>query len=167
MKWDTVVEQKAVELGRYLVRRPDEIDFCEPYPKLGRTDGREVRERITKLSRAGSGQTRNWWEQPVLPEEEGTKGEIVQNLCASDGETQGMPLILYFSWHTVEAFTSDLDKLFSSAERFFVEYAYDSGRVDYHERLCNELSRGERTRRNSWRLCRTPPQIRHSTNCST
>ena len=28
---------------------------------------------------------------------------------------------------------------------FFVEYAYDSGRVDYHERLCNELSRGERS----------------------
>ena len=31
-KWDTVVEQKTAELGRYLVGRTGRLDFLEPFP---------------------------------------------------------------------------------------------------------------------------------------
>jgi len=56
-----------------------------------------------------------------------------------------LPLSLYFSWHTPEAFTTEFVELFSAAEIFFVEYGYDSGLVEYHERLYNELSKGKKT----------------------
>ena len=49
LKWDTVIEQKAVELGRYLVGRTDSLDFSEPSPGLKRTDGLELRRRILSL----------------------------------------------------------------------------------------------------------------------
>jgi hypothetical protein len=50
LKWDTVVEQKAVELARYLVGRAGELDFSEPSPNLRRTDDEELRRRILGLS---------------------------------------------------------------------------------------------------------------------
>jgi CRISPR-associated protein Cas1 len=50
LKWDTVIEQKAVELGRYLVGRTRGLDFSEPSPDLRRTDDRELRRRILSLS---------------------------------------------------------------------------------------------------------------------
>ena len=34
LKWDTVIEQKTVELGRYLTSRTGRLDFCEPSPNL-------------------------------------------------------------------------------------------------------------------------------------
>ena len=34
LKWDTVIEQKTVELGRYLVGRTSGVDFSEPQPNL-------------------------------------------------------------------------------------------------------------------------------------
>ena len=34
LKWDTVIEQKTVELGRYLVGRTGRLDFSEPSPKM-------------------------------------------------------------------------------------------------------------------------------------
>ena len=49
LKWDTVIERKTVELGRYLVGRSSEIDFSEPPPMLTRTDDRELRNRILNL----------------------------------------------------------------------------------------------------------------------
>jgi CRISPR-associated protein Cas1 len=49
LKWDRVIEQKTVELGRYLVGRSSEIDFSEPPPMLTRTDDRELRNRILNL----------------------------------------------------------------------------------------------------------------------
>ena len=52
MKWDTVIEQKAVELGRYLVGRSTELDFSEPSPDLHRTDDRELRRQILGLSQS-------------------------------------------------------------------------------------------------------------------
>jgi CRISPR-associated protein Cas1 len=52
LKWDTVIEQKTVELGRYLVGRTSELDFLEPSPNLHRTDERELRRRIQGLSQS-------------------------------------------------------------------------------------------------------------------
>jgi CRISPR-associated protein Cas1 len=49
-KWDTVIEQKTVELGRYLIGRTAELDFSEPSPKLARDDDREIRKRILSIS---------------------------------------------------------------------------------------------------------------------
>ena len=46
LKWDTVVEQKAVEFGRYLVSRSGRLDFEESFPNLRRTDDEELRRRI-------------------------------------------------------------------------------------------------------------------------
>jgi CRISPR-associated protein Cas1 len=50
LKWDTVIEQKAVELGRFLVGRSSKMDFSEPSPTLSRGDERELRRRILSLS---------------------------------------------------------------------------------------------------------------------
>jgi len=50
LKWDTVIEQKTVELARYLFGRTGRLDFSEPSADLHRTDGRELRIRILALS---------------------------------------------------------------------------------------------------------------------
>jgi hypothetical protein len=50
LKWDTVIEQKAAEIGRYLTDRSSNLDISEPSPKLNRTDDRELRRRILSLS---------------------------------------------------------------------------------------------------------------------
>jgi hypothetical protein len=34
LKWDTVIERKATELGHYLVGRSGRLDFSEPSPGL-------------------------------------------------------------------------------------------------------------------------------------
>ena len=52
LKWDTVIEQKTSELGRYLVGRTSRLDFSEPSPDLHRTDDREVRRQILGLSQS-------------------------------------------------------------------------------------------------------------------
>jgi hypothetical protein len=52
LKWDTVIEQKAAELGRYLVGRTDRLDFSEPSLNVRRTDERELRRRIVGLSQS-------------------------------------------------------------------------------------------------------------------
>jgi CRISPR-associated protein Cas1 len=52
LKWDTVIEQKTVELGRYLVGRSRRLDFSEPSPRLARADDRELRRRILDLSQS-------------------------------------------------------------------------------------------------------------------
>jgi CRISPR-associated protein Cas1 len=51
-KWDTVIEQKANELGRFLVGRTDTLDFSDPSPTLRQTDDRELRRRILSLSQS-------------------------------------------------------------------------------------------------------------------
>jgi CRISPR-associated protein Cas1 len=50
LKWDTVIEQKANELGRFLVGKSSELDFAEPTSKLERPDSREIRARIFALT---------------------------------------------------------------------------------------------------------------------
>ena len=54
-KWDTVIEQKANELGRFLVGRTDTLDFSAPSPTLRQTDDRELRRRILSLDQSGAG----------------------------------------------------------------------------------------------------------------
>jgi len=49
-KWDTIIEQKTVELGRFLIDRSARLDFMEPTPTLRRIDDREFRKRILSLS---------------------------------------------------------------------------------------------------------------------
>ena len=50
LKWDTVIEQKTVELGRYLVGRAGKPNLSEPSPTLNRMDGLDLRRRILNLS---------------------------------------------------------------------------------------------------------------------
>jgi CRISPR-associated protein Cas1 len=50
LKWDTVIEQKAVELGRFLIDRSTRLDFAEPASTLYRIDDRQLRKRILSLS---------------------------------------------------------------------------------------------------------------------
>ena len=54
LKWDTVIEQKTAQLGRYLVGRSSEIDFSELSPTLDRTDDGELRRRILSLSQSNT-----------------------------------------------------------------------------------------------------------------
>jgi len=49
MKWDTVIEQKAIELGRFLVGRSPALDFSDPSPSL-MTNERELRSRVIRLT---------------------------------------------------------------------------------------------------------------------
>jgi len=50
LKWDTIVEQKTVELSRYLVSRTGGLDFSEPSLELNVTDDLGLRRRILSLS---------------------------------------------------------------------------------------------------------------------
>jgi CRISPR-associated protein Cas1 len=50
LKWDTLIEQKTVELGGYLVGRTPKLDFSEPSPNLHGMDDRELRRRILSLT---------------------------------------------------------------------------------------------------------------------
>jgi len=53
-KWDTIIELKAAELGRYLAGQSNEINFSQPYLELKRTDSLERRRRILGLSQANA-----------------------------------------------------------------------------------------------------------------
>jgi len=52
LKWDTVIQEKTNELGRYLSGRCQRLDFSELAPVLERTDDRAVRDRILTLQRS-------------------------------------------------------------------------------------------------------------------
>jgi CRISPR-associated protein Cas1 len=49
LKWDTVIQQKANELGRYLIGRSRSLDLSGPATVLERTDNRGMREVILSL----------------------------------------------------------------------------------------------------------------------
>jgi len=55
LKWDTVIEQKTIELSRFLSGRSREIDFIEPSPILERSDTHEVRKAILSLTQKQAG----------------------------------------------------------------------------------------------------------------
>jgi CRISPR-associated protein Cas1 len=50
LKWDKVIEQKTMELARYLTRKSNILDLLEPKPELKRTDSLGLRRRILGLS---------------------------------------------------------------------------------------------------------------------
>jgi len=50
LKWDTVIEQKTMELSRYLTGKSNLPDLSDPKPELDRTDSLELRKRILSLS---------------------------------------------------------------------------------------------------------------------
>jgi CRISPR-associated protein Cas1 len=50
LKWDTVIEQKTVELGRYLIGRTGRLDLSEPSPNLRVRDDKYLRRRILALT---------------------------------------------------------------------------------------------------------------------
>jgi hypothetical protein len=52
LKWDTVVEEKTTELGRFLLNRTGRLDFAEPTPTLYRMDDQKLRTRILSLSQS-------------------------------------------------------------------------------------------------------------------
>jgi CRISPR-associated protein Cas1 len=52
LKWDTVIEEKAGQLGRYLSGWSWSLDFSEPAPILERTDNRATRDIILNLTQS-------------------------------------------------------------------------------------------------------------------
>ncbi len=50
LKWDTVIEQKANELGRFLTGKTSSLDFAEPAPNLDRQDDQVLRAKILTLT---------------------------------------------------------------------------------------------------------------------
>jgi CRISPR-associated protein Cas1 len=49
LKWDTIIEQKTVELSRYLMKRSGKMNFSDPSVNPIRKDDRELRRRILGL----------------------------------------------------------------------------------------------------------------------
>jgi CRISPR-associated protein Cas1 len=50
LKWDTVIEHKAHELGQFLVGKSSALEFAEPAPRLEGNDDREIRTKILALT---------------------------------------------------------------------------------------------------------------------
>ena len=50
LKWDTVIEQKATELSRFLTHRSRDLSFIRPCPVLKRSDNLGIRRRIISLT---------------------------------------------------------------------------------------------------------------------
>jgi len=49
-KWDTIILNKTLELAGFLLGKSESLDFVDPTPSLVRSDSRDVRERILKLT---------------------------------------------------------------------------------------------------------------------
>lgn len=52
LKWDTVIQEKASELGQCLSGRSRGLDLIDPAPILERTDNRLIREKILSLTKS-------------------------------------------------------------------------------------------------------------------
>jgi len=50
LKWDTLIEQKTNELGRFLTGKTPSLDFTDPSPILERQDDKALRAMILTLS---------------------------------------------------------------------------------------------------------------------
>lgn len=55
LKWDTVIERKATELGRYLIGRSQSVDFSDPPAEMVRSDDRELRAKVIALTQPEAG----------------------------------------------------------------------------------------------------------------
>jgi len=49
-KWDTVIQSKVQELGRFLLGKAQSLDFIEPSPDLARDDTLAMRQRMLELT---------------------------------------------------------------------------------------------------------------------
>jgi len=56
LKWDTVIERKAVEISLFLTGKSNTIGFQEPAPTLERQDDRELRSKIQRLTQSDAKQ---------------------------------------------------------------------------------------------------------------
>jgi CRISPR-associated protein Cas1 len=52
LKWDTVIEQKTIELGFFLARKSNTMSFEEPAPTLERQDDNKLRTKIQRLTQS-------------------------------------------------------------------------------------------------------------------
>jgi CRISPR-associated protein Cas1 len=52
LKWATVIEQKVLELSRFLTGKSPSIDFSEPVASIERTDSKAMREKILSLTQS-------------------------------------------------------------------------------------------------------------------
>jgi len=52
LRWDTIIEQKTTELGRYLAGKSATFDLSDPAPRLARIDDHELRTLILGLSQS-------------------------------------------------------------------------------------------------------------------
>ncbi len=52
MKWDTLIQEKTSELGRYLSSRSRVLDFSDPPFALAMADYRATREKILRLTQS-------------------------------------------------------------------------------------------------------------------
>jgi CRISPR-associated protein Cas1 len=55
LKWDTAIEQKATELGKYLTGKIRTVDFSDISPKLMRLDDHELRAKILSMTQSEAG----------------------------------------------------------------------------------------------------------------
>lgn len=55
MKWDTVIQRKATELGRYLIGKSPLVDFSGPPAEMARSDDREFRAKVIALTQFEAG----------------------------------------------------------------------------------------------------------------
>ena len=51
-KWDTIILNKAQELGRFLTDKKEELDFGDPAPSFSRIDNQEARNRILTITQS-------------------------------------------------------------------------------------------------------------------
>jgi hypothetical protein len=82
-KWDTVIEQKTVELGRCLVGRTVGLDFSEPSPNLHGMGDKELRRRILSLTQQ---EAWNRKEHAPLSAQEGEESRFCQTLLKGPKE---------------------------------------------------------------------------------
>jgi CRISPR-associated protein Cas1 len=52
LKWDTVIREKAAELGRYLIHLQPALDFSEPSPELEKSNKQALRQVILSLTQS-------------------------------------------------------------------------------------------------------------------
>jgi CRISPR-associated protein Cas1 len=52
LKWDTIIQEKTIELARYLSDRSSKPDFSGPTVSLQRADSQEMRRKILSLTQA-------------------------------------------------------------------------------------------------------------------
>jgi CRISPR-associated protein Cas1 len=50
LKWDTVIEQKTLELSWFLIGKSNTLSFTEPIAELDRSDSRDLREAILRMN---------------------------------------------------------------------------------------------------------------------